>query len=136
MQLTKWFSTVVAACLLVFLTFASSGVLAHPLKSRTTIFGKLIRTDGAQALVAAPADKAEAAATAMGITAQRLLSLGLVDEVLPEPLGGAHRGPDLMAESLQKAIVAAVQTLENMDTAELLARRHGRLNAVGEFREN
>ena len=53
MKLTKWFSTVAAACLLVFLTTASTGVLAHPLKSRTTIFGKLTRTNGAQALVAA-----------------------------------------------------------------------------------
>ncbi len=53
MKLTKWFSTVAAACLLVFLTTASTQVLAHPLKSKTTILGKLTRTNGAQALVAA-----------------------------------------------------------------------------------
>jgi len=67
----------------------------------------------------------------MGITANRLRGLGLVDEVLPEPLGGAHRAPDLMAETLQNALVAVLRRLDSLDIDELLAQRQQRMAAVG-----
>ena len=71
----------------------------------------------------------------MGITAERLRGLGLVDEVIPEPLGGAHRAPQAMAETLQNAIVATLGNLDSVDMDEVLARRKQRVESVGRFRE-
>lgn len=93
----------------------------------------VISPEGCAAILWKNADKAEAAATAMGITADRLHSFGLVDEVLPEPLGGAHRAPDLMAETLQNALVDVLRRLTSVDIDELLAQRQQRLSAVGVF---
>jgi acetyl-CoA carboxylase carboxyl transferase subunit alpha len=93
----------------------------------------VISPEGCASILWKNADKAEAAATAMGITADRLHSFGLVDEVLPEPLGGAHRAPDLMAETLQNALVDVLRRLTSVDIDELLAQRQQRLSAVGVF---
>ena len=72
----------------------------------------------------------------MGITAPRLLSLGLVDELVREPLGGAHRDPQASAASLHAALLANLRDLELLDTAELLRRRQARLQSFGRFRES
>jgi acetyl-CoA carboxylase carboxyl transferase subunit alpha len=95
----------------------------------------VISPEGCASILWKSADKAETAAEAMGITAARLQELGLVDEVLREPLGGAHRDAKAMAESLQQALVAALRDLETMDASELLRHRHGRLQSFGRFRE-
>jgi acetyl-CoA carboxylase carboxyl transferase subunit alpha len=95
----------------------------------------VISPEGCASILWKNADKAESAATAMGITAQRLQSLGLVDEVIPEPLGGAHRAPALMAESLQNAIIDALRSMEASGINEVLARRKQRIGSVGRFRE-
>ena len=71
----------------------------------------------------------------MGITAERLADLELVDEVLPEPLGGAHRDPQAMAQSLQNALVSHLRELEVLDSAELLRQRQARLEGFGRFKE-
>jgi acetyl-CoA carboxylase carboxyl transferase subunit alpha len=95
----------------------------------------VISPEGCASILWKSADKAELAATAMGITANRLSDLGLVDEIIPEPLGGAHRAPLLMADTLHNAIVAKLKELEAVDMDTLLHRRMQRLEAIGSFRD-
>ena len=111
------------------------GICDHLIMLEYSIYS-VISPEGCASILWKNADKAELAATAMGITAQRLQSLDLVDEVVPEPLGGAHRGPQLMAETLQNALVDTLLKLENMSISELLLRREERLESVGSFRES
>jgi acetyl-CoA carboxylase carboxyl transferase subunit alpha len=72
----------------------------------------------------------------MGITAERLDKLGLVDEVLKEPLGGAHRDPQVMADALQQALVRHLVEVADWPEEELLRRRYDRVRAQGVFRAN
>ena len=111
------------------------GICDHLIMLQYSIYS-VISPEGCASILWKDAEKAEAAATAMGITADRLQSLGLVDEVLTEPLGGAHRSPELMAETLQNALVAALQDMDGRDITEILARRQQRLEAVGRFRDS
>jgi len=95
----------------------------------------VISPEGCASILWKNAEKAEAAATAMGITSQRLEKFGLVDEVIAEPVGGAHRNPEAMAQALQNALVDNLRQLEAMPITELLARRQQRIASVGQFRE-
>ncbi|NND35605.1 MAG: acetyl-CoA carboxylase carboxyltransferase subunit alpha [Gammaproteobacteria bacterium] len=95
----------------------------------------VISPEGCASILWKSADKAEEAAEAMGITANRLNELGLIDEVIPEPLGSAHRDPEAMAQTLKNALVAHLRQLEALDTAELLRRRAERLASMGAFRD-
>lgn len=95
----------------------------------------VISPEGCASILWKSADKAELAAEAMGITAPRLRELGLVDEVLREPLGGAHRDQRTMAETLRAALLSALRDLEVLDLTELLQRRLERLQSFGRFRE-
>ena len=95
----------------------------------------VISPEGCASILWKSADKAEDAADSMGMTSGRLHELGLVDEVLKEPLGGAHRAPAAMAETLKNAIIANLQRLDALDTDELLAQRQARLKSYGRFRE-
>ncbi len=95
----------------------------------------VISPEGCASILWKSADKAEDAAESMGITSDRLQNLGLVDEVLKEPLGGAHRAPVAMAETLKNAIIANLQRLDALDTDELVAQRQARLKSYGKFRE-
>jgi acetyl-CoA carboxylase carboxyl transferase subunit alpha len=96
----------------------------------------VISPEGCASILWKSADKAEIAAEVMGITADRLLKLGLVDEVVPEPLGSAHRDPEAMFQTLQNALVSHLRELEALDTKELLRRRVTRLESFGQFKEN
>ena len=96
----------------------------------------VISPEGCASILWKTSDKAEAAAEAMGITAERLKKLNLVDEVVPEPLGGAHRNPVAMAEALKNALVAALAELTALPTDELVKRRRERLAGVGAYTEN
>ncbi|MGH8150939.1 MAG: acetyl-CoA carboxylase carboxyltransferase subunit alpha [Steroidobacteraceae bacterium] len=80
-------------------------------------------------------DKKEAAAEALGLTAERLHALGLIDEVLEEPLGGAHRDPAGMAATLKGAIVRHLEELEKLSVEELRERRSARIASFGVFSE-
>ena len=80
-------------------------------------------------------EKKEIAADAMGGTADRLKALGLVDEVLKEPHGGAHRDPVAMAESVKQSIVKHLTELRAMPVTQLLDARQARLRSFGAFRE-
>jgi len=94
----------------------------------------VISPEGCASILWKSADKKELAADAMGITAERLDKLGLVDEVLKEPLGGAHRDPQAMADSLKDALVRHLAQVASWPEEELLTRRYGRVRAQGVFR--
>ncbi|HPF27063.1 MAG TPA: hypothetical protein PK159_10755, partial [Steroidobacteraceae bacterium] len=75
------------------------------------------------------------AADAMGLTADRLAKLGLVDAVLPEPLGGAHRGPAEIAQRLKETLLDQLAELEGVSPDDLRAARNARIAGFGEFSE-
>jgi acetyl-CoA carboxylase carboxyl transferase subunit alpha len=93
----------------------------------------VISPEGCASILWKSADKKELAAEAMGITADRLNKLGLVDEVLREPLGGAHRDPQVMADTLKEALLRHLAEISAWPEEELVARRHARLRAQGVF---
>jgi acetyl-CoA carboxylase carboxyl transferase subunit alpha len=95
----------------------------------------VISPEGCASILYKSADKAEMAAEAMGITAERLQRLKLVDEVIPEPLGGAHRDPQAMADSLKLSLTQMLTTLQAIPVDELLVQRRKRLAGYGVFKE-
>lgn len=95
----------------------------------------VISPEGCASILWKNAEKASEAAEAMGITAERLKSLGLVDTVLKEPLGGAHRNVDVMAATIKKALADSLSRLEHVSMDELLAARYKRFTSFGSFKE-
>ena len=95
----------------------------------------VISPEGCATILWKSADKAEDAAKAMGITADRLEELNLVDEVIEEPLGGAHRDVKEIAQSLQNTLSKALNELDQLSVTELLDKRYARLMSYGEFKE-
>jgi acetyl-CoA carboxylase carboxyl transferase subunit alpha len=93
----------------------------------------VISPEGCASILWKSADRRELAAEAMGITAERLVRLNLVDEVIPEPLGGAHREPQAMAESLRSALTGQLAPLMALPTEELLSGRQRRLRGFGVY---
>ena len=94
----------------------------------------VISPEGCASILWKSADKKEIAADAMGITAERLDKLGLVDEVLREPLGGAHRDPQAMADSLKQALVRHLDQVSQQSEDALLVQRYERLRGQGVYR--
>ncbi|HUO80825.1 MAG TPA: acetyl-CoA carboxylase carboxyltransferase subunit alpha [Steroidobacteraceae bacterium] len=94
----------------------------------------VISPEGCASILWKSADKKELAAEAMGITAERLLRERLVDEVLPEPLGGAHRDPQVMAADLKAALSRALAELAEQPVEQLREQRARRLDSFGAFR--
>jgi acetyl-CoA carboxylase carboxyl transferase subunit alpha len=94
----------------------------------------VISPEGCASILWKSADKKELAAEAMGITASRLQKLGLVDEVVQEPLGGAHRDPHAMADDLRAAILRHLHEVEQWPEEQLLERRYARLRGQGVYR--
>ena len=95
----------------------------------------VISPEGCASILWKSADKAEAAAEAMRITAPSLNEFGLVDEVLQEPLGGAHRNPKEMAEVIRNAVLKNLDELSGLSTEQLLEERQGRVASFGQFKE-
>lgn len=93
----------------------------------------VISPEGCAAILWKNADKIPEAAAAMGITASELSHNGLVDEVVPEPLGGAHRDYDMIAERVKAAVLAKLKPLSALDTGTLLAQRYARLTSFGRY---
>ncbi|MGO0632403.1 acetyl-CoA carboxylase carboxyl transferase subunit alpha [Pseudomonas sp. SAR267] len=91
----------------------------------------VISPEGCASILWKTADKAADAAEAMGITAERLKSLNIVDKVIQEPLGGAHRDPVKMSESIRTDLVQQLDMLGRLDNDALLARRYERLMSYG-----
>ncbi len=95
----------------------------------------VISPEGCASILWKSAEKAEDAAEAMRITASHLNDFGLVDEVLPEPLGGAHRNPTTMAEVIRNALINSLDELTQLSTEQLLEKRQQRLASFGQFKE-
>ena len=95
----------------------------------------VISPEGCASILWKSAEKASEAAEIMGITATRLKSFGLIDKIVSEPLGGAHRDHVAMAQNLKKALQDGLKNLNQMTTAELLDARFKRLMAYGRTKE-
>jgi len=95
----------------------------------------VISPEGCASILWKSASKASDAAEAMGITAQRLAELGLIDEIVGEPLGGAHRDPEEMGNTLKQAIVAALKRFDGQSIDNLLQSRYERLMRYGKYEE-
>ena len=95
----------------------------------------VISPEGCASILWKTAEKASDAAEALGITSERLKALGLIDEIIEEPLGGAHRNPDEMAGRIRQALVASLDRLAGMPVEKLLEQRYERLMGYGEFVE-
>ena len=95
----------------------------------------VISPEGCASILWKSASKAPKAAETLGITAERLKGLGLVDQIIPEPLGGAHRDQDAMMASVKKAIKTNLTTLQKTTTEKLLETRYERLMSYGKFKE-
>ena len=95
----------------------------------------VISPEGCASILWRSAEKAPEAADALGITAGRLKTLGLVDRIVPEPLGGAHRDPQATAQSLKKALAEVLKHLREKKPKELVEQRLERLMAYGKFKE-
>ncbi|MBK6742024.1 MAG: acetyl-CoA carboxylase carboxyltransferase subunit alpha [Hydrogenophilales bacterium] len=95
----------------------------------------VISPEGCASILWKSADKAPLAAETLGITANRLLSLGLIDKIVPEPLGGAHRDSELMLENLRKALGEALVTVREYPLDTLLNMRFQRLMGYGKYKE-
>ena len=95
----------------------------------------VISPEGCASILWKSAEKADVAAEAMGITATRLKRLGFVDEIVSEPLGGAHRNVNTIAEALGQALGLAVEELSAVSVENLVARRTARLMQYGKFEE-
>ncbi len=95
----------------------------------------VISPEGCASILWKSAEKAPEAAETMGITAPRLKTLGLIDKIVGEPVGGAHRDHAAMAQNLQKALGEALRQVSSLSTPELLATRYERLMSYGRFKE-
>lgn len=95
----------------------------------------VISPEGCASILWKSAERASDAAKAMGITSDRLYELGLVDQVVSEPLGGAHRNPELMAANLKKHLVETLERLSGLESDELIERRYQRLMSYGVFED-
>ena len=93
----------------------------------------VISPEGCASILWKSAEKASTAADALGLTSGRLLELGLVDKVIPEPLGGAHRDPKLMTAALKKALIDELRKVMPLTLSELRERRLQRLLNYGRF---
>jgi acetyl-CoA carboxylase carboxyl transferase subunit alpha len=95
----------------------------------------VISPEGCASILWKSADKAPEAAETLGITANRLKTFGLIDRIINEPLGGAHRDPAVMAQSLRRALTDALRGLAEKRPQELVEERFERLMGYGKFKE-
>jgi acetyl-CoA carboxylase carboxyl transferase subunit alpha len=93
----------------------------------------VISPEGCASILWKTAERASDAAEALGITAHRLKALGLIDKVVSEPVGGAHRDPRHMASQLKRALVDALRQVSDLKSKDLLQRRYDRLQAYGRY---
>ena len=95
----------------------------------------VISPEGCASILYKSADKASVAAESLAITADRLKGLGLVDRIVPEPLGGAHRNPMIMMETVRDALKEELNRFKNKSIKSLLVTRYERLMSYGKFKE-
>ena len=115
----------------------SGGALAIGVGDRTLMLEystySVISPEGCASILWKSADRARDAADALGLTAPRLLEQGLIDQVIKEPLGGAHRDPTDMAQRLKTAVMSHLDQLQRVDLHSLLEQRYQRLRSYGKF---
>jgi acetyl-CoA carboxylase carboxyl transferase subunit alpha len=115
----------------------SGGALAIGVADRVMMLEystySVISPEGCASILWKSAEKAPLAAEAMAITAQQIQKNGLIDDIVPEPLGGAHRDLDDMALNLRHALAAALAEVSKLSTEGLLSTRHERLMAYGSY---
>jgi len=117
----------------------SGGALAIGVGDQTLVLQystySVISPEGCASILWKSAEKAADAAEALGITSGRLYELGLIDQIIKEPLGGAHRNFDLMAESIKLSLIKTLGMLKNKSADELIESRYKRLMSYGQFTE-
>jgi acetyl-CoA carboxylase carboxyl transferase subunit alpha len=117
----------------------SGGALAIGVGDRVNMLQystySVITPEGCASILWKDAAYAEEAATALGITSDRLSNLGLVDKVIPEPLGGAHKEPETVAISIGDCLEKQLEELEILTTEDLLEKRLQRLLSYGEYKD-
>ena len=91
----------------------------------------VISPEGCANIIWKDISHAPEAAEAMGVTSKDLQDLGIVDATIPEPLGGAHRDVELMAERIQEHIIAQLELLQGLPVEDLLSKRYQRLMSYG-----
>jgi len=115
----------------------SGGALAIGVGDRTLMLEystySVISPEGCASILWKSADKARDAAEALGLTAPRLLEHNLIDRIIPEPLGGAHRDPTVMAATIKQIVLEELALLEKSDTDTLLENRYKRLRSYGAY---
>ena len=115
----------------------SGGALAIGVGDRTIMLEystySVISPEGCASILWRDSAKAKDAAEQLGMTAKRLHGLGLIDKVVREPTGGAHRNPVQMAKRLKAVLLRELDALENLPANELLERRYRRLRALGAY---
>ena len=115
----------------------SGGALALGVGDRTLMLEysvySTISPEGCASILWKDAGKAKDAAEQLGMTAPRLKSLGLIDKVIREPIGGAHRNPTQMGKRLKAVLLNELDALEQLSTEELLAKRYARLRGYGAY---
>lgn len=115
----------------------SGGALAIGVGDRTLMLEystySVITPEGCASILWKTSDKAKDAAEQLGLTAKRLHGLGLVDKVVREPIGGAHRNPKQMATRLKAVLLNEIETLQAIPVAELVEQRYQRLRGYGAY---
>ena len=115
----------------------SGGALAIGVGDRTIMLEystySVISPEGCASILWKDAKKAKDAAEQLGLTAKRLLELGLIDKVMREPIGGAHRNPQQTAVRLKAVLLNELDALQQLPIADLLERRYRRLRGYGAF---
>ena len=110
------------------------GVVDHLMMLQYATYS-VISPEGCASILWKSADKASVAAETLAITSSRLKSLGLIDRIINEPMGGAHRAPEVMMQSMRRALTDELRRLQTKSMDELLAVRYERLKSYGKFKE-
>lgn len=93
----------------------------------------ILSPEGFAAILWKDSSRSNEACDVMKITAQDLLEFGIIDGIIPEPLGGAHRNPEAVFNQIDKALVSSLVQYENMSGAELAAHKYNKFRTMGEF---
>ncbi len=117
----------------------SGGALGIGIGDRTFVnenaYYSVISPEGCAAILWRDNKKAASAAKCLKLTAKELLELGIIDGVIPEPLGGAHRHPGETAESIKKVLISTLNELAALTPEKLLEKRYDKYRAIGVFKE-
>jgi acetyl-CoA carboxylase carboxyl transferase subunit alpha len=117
----------------------SGGALAIGVSDRLLMLQysiySVISPEGCAGILWRSAEKKDLAAEAMGVSAERIAKLGVVDEVIKEPLGGAHRDPQMMADAVKDALLRHLNDLQSTSLEELMKNREQRLRGYGVYSE-